>query len=70
MDQGRILGQLEEFKAGATKSFDRIELRFDKIDGKMDTLFQFRWQLIGMSSVVSVIVAAVATFLDQWLRHP
>lgn len=41
--------------------FDKVDERFDRQDGKLDALFAFKWQIVGMSAgagaILSVMVA-------------
>jgi len=40
--------------------------RIEKIDGKVDKLLEFKWQIIGGSAVVSVVVTfAIQIFLNK-----
>ena len=48
----RIIGALEEHKKHTDYRLDRIETKIDGLQG-------FRWKLLGVSTVISFLVAAL-----------
>jgi chromosome segregation ATPase len=41
-------------------------VRLQKLEDKMESVFKWRWQLMGAWAVISVIIAAVAKALHLW----
>lgn len=46
----RILGMLQEHKNAS-------DVRFDRLEEKVDSLLQFKWKVLGISSCVAFITA-------------
>lgn len=76
----RILGRLEEFKSGAIKSLEKIDLqmtaletkidkRFDHIENEVSSLSQFRWKIIGGSIVASVMISAFFSIVSLYISN-
>lgn len=42
---------------------ERTDLRFDKVDKKLEKLVAFRWQIIGGSTVLSIIFGIGVQFV-------
>lgn len=38
---------------------DKVEAKFETVNEKLDTLLKFKWQIIGGSFVVSVIISVL-----------
>lgn len=51
----RILGKLEEHARSS-------ELRFDRLEHKVDKLMGFKFKILGASAVVSFIIATLVEF--------
>lgn len=56
MDPQHLLGRLEEFK-------QNTERRLDGIESKLDSLIKFKWQILGISAFITVVVSLTIEIL-------
>jgi hypothetical protein len=52
------------FIKAVTAKFDKLDIRMDKQDDKLDQLFTFRWMILGGAAAIGTLggfVAATAT---------
>lgn len=66
--QDVILRQVDSLKADTEKKFDKVDERFDKIENKIDQLLAFKWQIIGGSAAVSLVLTMVIQLMFIWLE--
>lgn len=55
-------------KEDTKEKFDKVEQRFDRLEGKIDTLLMFKWQIIGGSAVLSIVVAFIFQLLSTFYK--
>jgi hypothetical protein len=53
------MNQLEWLKQDLNKLENHIDQRFSKVDEKIDALLKFKWQIMGSTSVVALVVGVV-----------
>ena len=54
---------IEYIKADTDRRFDEMQVQVTRLEEKIDLLFKFKWQIIGGSAVLSIIVSiAMKTF--------
>ena len=46
----------EYFREQTNERFDKIELRFDAIDKNLSEILKFKWQIVGGSVALSVLM--------------
>ena len=46
----------EYFREQTNERFDKIELRFDAIDKNLGEILKFKWQIVGGSVALSVLM--------------
>ena len=46
----------EYFREQTNERFDKIELRFDTIDKNLGEILKFKWQIVGGSVALSVLM--------------
>lgn len=56
----RLLGELSEFRAQAMDRFDRLDLKQDRTDEKVDALQSFKWRVAGGAAVLSMVLSVIA----------
>jgi hypothetical protein len=69
METGRLVGNLEAKVEGVQKTLEHHDKRFDRMEGKLDTLLSDKWKRHGaivvvsgiMSTVVSIVIALIRT---------
>lgn len=61
--EDRVLGRLEEFQRHSEKNFERMEeafdIRFTKIEEKLEGLNEFKWRVLGAAVALSVIFSGL-----------
>jgi tetrahydromethanopterin S-methyltransferase subunit G len=55
---------VEYIKEDSEKKFEEIAARLEKLDEKIDDILSFKWQIIGGSVVLSVIVTIAFQILS------
>lgn len=45
---------------------DKVESRFDVVNEKLDTLLEFKWQIVGGSIVVSLVISVIVQVLSLY----
>lgn len=58
----RLLGELTEFKRQTSLTLEHLERQQEEILTKIASLDRFKWQLIGGSCAVSVVVSLSIEF--------
>lgn len=48
---------------------DKVESRFEVINEKLDTLLRFKWQIIGGSVVVSLVITTLVQVLSLYVSN-
>ena len=51
------------FMEQTNSKLDKVELKFDTIDHKLDKLLEFKWKLVGASVVGSTVMSIAVTIL-------
>lgn len=53
-----------QYKIGElSQGFKNLEERLDRLEGKVDNLNIWRWKVVGSTSVISVFITVLITYL-------
>lgn len=63
MDKGLI----DYFIQETNKKFDKVEADMRSIDSKVDQLLEFKWQIIGGSVILSLVVTLIIQLGTMYL---
>lgn len=56
MSQDKLIDYLKE---DLQRLDDKVETKFNTVNEKLDTLLQFKWQIVGGSVVISLVVSVL-----------
>lgn len=56
---------IKYFMEATNSRFDKIDAKLDRTDSKIDTLQEFRWQIIGGSVLLSIAFSTAVAFLTK-----
>jgi hypothetical protein len=60
-----MIGKFEEFKEWEVREHHDIKHDLVLIKNKIDNLFEFKWKIVGMALLVSVVAGSVTTIIFQ-----
>jgi hypothetical protein len=63
-----VLPKLQSVKMSDIAISEYLDKRLDRIEDKVDKLFEFKWQIIGGSVVLSTLFSVVTTLLLIFLK--
>lgn len=64
--------RMDRFEDMVETRFDKADIRFDKVEERQESLFAFKWKIIGGSGVITilagVILELILVVVDHYLK--
>lgn len=68
MELERAVGKLEGRLDGIEETNKHFNTRFDRIEGKLDTLLADKWKRVGAASVIAAIMSVGVSLFVELVR--